>query len=133
MVLRGGSEARHSNAALIDLLRQALIAADLPPDAVQAPQSQERAGVDALVSQVKGGLDLVIPRGGTALIDAVNRAARVPVIQHYQGVCHLFVHADADLALALPVIVNAKRNARAYVTPSRRFWWTKRPRAKRCP
>ncbi len=108
VVLRGGSEARHSNAALIDVLRNALAAVDLPPDAVQAPQSQARAGVEALVSQVKGGLDLVIPRGGTALIDTVNRAARVPVIQHYQGVCHLFVHAAADLELAIAVIVNAK-------------------------
>ena len=60
------------------------------------------------ISGLRGGLDVVIPRGGTALIEAVSDAARVPVIQHWQGVCHLFVHADADLDQAEQVVVNAK-------------------------
>jgi glutamate-5-semialdehyde dehydrogenase len=107
VVLRGGSEAAHSNAAFLNLLRQALLLAGLPQDAVQAPASLDHKAIDALVS-VPGGLDLVIPRGGTALIDAVNRVARVPVIQHYKGVCHVFVHAAADLELAERVVVNAK-------------------------
>ncbi len=107
VVLRGGSEAQRSNRILAELLREALHAAGLPADAVQVPQSQDRAAIDALVS-VPGGLDLVIPRGGTALIEAVQRSARVPVIQHYQGVCHLFVHAAADLEKAARVVVNAK-------------------------
>lgn len=107
VVLRGGSEAQHSNRILADLLREALQFAGLPVDAVQVPHSLDRAAIDALVS-VPGGLDLVIPRGGTALIEAVQRAARVPVIQHYQGVCHLFVHAGADLDKAARIVVNAK-------------------------
>lgn len=107
VVLRGGSEARWSNEALCDLLRDALVCAGLPVDAVQQPTSLDRAAIEALVS-IPDGLDLVIPRGGTALIDAVNRAARVPVIQHYKGVCHLYVDASADLDLAARVIVNAK-------------------------
>jgi glutamate-5-semialdehyde dehydrogenase len=100
VVLRGGSEAAASNAVLCDLLRDALRDTGLPEDAVLQPPSYDRAATD--------GLDLVIPRGGPALIDAVTRAARVPVIQHYQGVCHLFVHAAVDLDLAERVIVNAK-------------------------
>ena len=107
VVLRGGSEARHSNAALAIVLREALQASGLPADAVQLPQSTDRAAIEALVS-VPGGLDLAIPRGGTALIEAVQRAARVPVIQHYKGVCHLFVHAGADLDKAARIVVNAK-------------------------
>jgi glutamate-5-semialdehyde dehydrogenase len=107
VILRGGSEARHSNAALITLLRNALQQAGLPADAVQAPASTDHRLVEVLVG-VRGGLDLVIPRGGTALIEAVTEAARVPVIQHYQGVCHIFVEGTADLALAVQVAVNAK-------------------------
>lgn len=107
VVLRGGSDAAHSNAALVQLLRDALAEAGLPVDAAQAPASAGHEGIEALVSRV-GGLDLVIPRGGTTLIDAVNRWARVPVIQHYQGICHLYVHADADVAMATAIAVNAK-------------------------
>jgi glutamate-5-semialdehyde dehydrogenase len=71
------------------------------------PATYDRGLVDALVGRV-GGLDLVIPRGGTALIDAVNRAARVPVIQHYQGICHVYVDDGADLDMAEPIVLNAK-------------------------
>ncbi|MBM4343894.1 MAG: glutamate-5-semialdehyde dehydrogenase [Deltaproteobacteria bacterium] len=107
VVLRGGSEAAHTNAKLAEILRDALRLSSLPPDAVQTPRLRDRALVDALVGRA-GGLDLAIPRGGTALIEAVSRAARVPVIQHYQGVCHLYVDGSADLAMAATVAVNAK-------------------------
>ena len=107
VVRRGGSDARHSNACLLEMLRCALTDADLPADAAQAPPTIAHAGIRALVS-VAGGLDLVIPRGGTALIDSVNEHARVPVIQHYKGVCHLYVDGAADLDEAVSVVVNAK-------------------------
>ncbi len=107
VVLRGGSEARHTNLALCDLLRAALTDVGLPADAVLYPLHTDHAVIAALVGQV-GGLDLAIPRGGTALIDAVNAHARVPVIQHYQGVCHIYVHHAADLDQALPILINAK-------------------------
>ncbi len=107
VILRGGSEAAHSNQALVEILRQALQFAALPPDAVQIPTTRDRGLVDALVGR-PGGVDLAIPRGGTALIEAVTRAARVPVIQHYQGVCHLYVDGSADLAMATRIAVNAK-------------------------
>lgn len=106
-VLRGGSEARRSNAALVDLLREALDRSGLPADALQQPISLDRAAIDTLVS-IPDGLDVVIPRGGPALIEAVSKAARVPVIQHYQGVCHVFVEKSADLQAAERIVVNAK-------------------------
>lgn len=107
VVLRGGSESQHSNDALAALVRRALLSVGLPADAVQVPATYDRGLVDALVGRA-GGLDLVIPRGGTALIDAVSRAARVPVIQHYQGICHIYVDDSADLTMAAAIAVNAK-------------------------
>lgn len=106
-ILRGGSDARDSNAALLQLMRDALADVGLPIDAASAPASPGHDGIRALVSQV-GGIDLVIPRGGTRLIDEVNKWARVPVIQHYEGVCHVFVHQSADLDEATNIVVNAK-------------------------
>ncbi len=107
VVLRGGSDAAHSNAALLNLMRDALEEVGLPADAAQAPASADHDAIRALIS-VPEGLDLVIPRGGTRLIDSVNKWARVPVIQHYEGVCHLFAHAAADLERAAAIVVNAK-------------------------
>ena len=107
VVLRGGSEALHSNTVLIEILRDALRDVGLPEDAVQQPATAERAAIEALVSE-RDGLDLCIPRGGTQLIDFIMQVARVPVIQHYQGVCHLYVHSAADLAQATRVVVNSK-------------------------
>lgn len=106
-VLRGGSDARDSNTALLALLQDALVAAELPADAALAPADPGHDGIRALVS-IANGLDLVIPRGGTALIDEVNRWAKVPVIQHYEGVCHVYVDAAADLDEATAIAVNAK-------------------------
>ncbi len=107
VVLRGGSDAVATNAALLLVLRDALLAVGLPADAAQAPQTPGHEAIEAMVCR-PGGLDLAIPRGGTALIDAVQRWARVPVVQHYQGVCHVYVHHDADAELARCVVVNAK-------------------------
>lgn len=107
VVLRGGSDAKDTNAALMQVMRDALTIAELPVDAAAAPASPGHDGIRALVACV-GGLDVVIPRGGTGLIDEVNRWAKVPVIQHYEGVCHLFVHEAADLDEATRIIVNAK-------------------------
>lgn len=107
VVLRGGSDAAHSNRAFLAILRAALQENGLPPDAAQAPAVPGHAGIEALVSQ-PDGLDVIIPRGGTKLIDAVNRWARVPVIQHYEGVCHIFVEASADVTRAADIVVNAK-------------------------
>ncbi len=105
--LRGGSEAAHSNGALVDLVRRALLRAGLPEDAVQTLPSTDRAWVLAML-RAEPYIDLCIPRGGEALIRFVVENARVPVIKHYKGVCHVFVDRAADLKKALDICYNAK-------------------------
>lgn len=107
VVLRGGSEAARSNRALADVIAHGLEEAGLPTDAVQIVPFTDRDGVRALVQQ-SGLVDLAIPRGGEALIRFVTENARVPVVQHYKGVCHLFLDASADVAAATRIVVNAK-------------------------
>ncbi len=107
VILRGGKEARFSNHALASVVRDALKVAHLPEDAALFVDEPDRALLHALL-QRRGDIDLAIPRGGTGLIDAVNEHARVPVIQHYQGICHVYVHESADLDVAERVLVNAK-------------------------
>src|SRR5690606_26416678 len=107
VILRGGKEARASNRALAQLFRAALAAEGLPEDAALLVDDPDRELLYALLGRA-GEIDLAIPRGGTSLIDAVNEHARVPVVQHYQGICHVYVHERADLDEALRVAVNAK-------------------------
>jgi glutamate-5-semialdehyde dehydrogenase len=106
-ILKGGKEASHSNAALVALMREALVSAGLPADAVQAVATSDRALMTALIRRNEE-IDLVIPRGGEGLIRYVTEHATVPVIQHYKGVCHVYVHADADLDMAEAIVANAK-------------------------
>jgi glutamate-5-semialdehyde dehydrogenase len=105
--LRGGSEAAHSNAAILVALRGALEAAGLPADAVLDLPSTDRAWIQAMV-EADEHLDVIIPRGGEALIRFVVAHSRVPVIKHYKGVCHVYVDAAADLAMAEAIVLNAK-------------------------
>lgn len=107
VILRGGSEAGHSNAAILRVLREAVESAGLPADAFMALPSTDRAWVMEMLKAEKW-LDLVIPRGGEALIRFVSEHARVPVIKHYKGVCHVYVDAAADLNQALDICYNAK-------------------------
>jgi glutamate-5-semialdehyde dehydrogenase len=106
-ILRGGSEAFHSNQALGAAVAAGLEAAGLPATAVQMVPSTDRDAIRALVA-LDGLIDLVIPRGGEGLIRFVAEHARVPVIKHYKGVCHLYVHAAADLEMALALADNGK-------------------------
>ncbi len=107
VVLRGGSEAAHSNAAIVAVLADALERESLPRDAVQALPPGDRSMVRDLVQQTET-VDLVIPRGGEALIQFVRENARVPVIAHAKGVCHLYLDAGADVDTAVRLAVNAK-------------------------
>lgn len=107
IVLRGGSEAARSNAALADALGAALEEVGLPRDAVQVVPFTDRDGVRALVQQSEL-VDLAIPRGGEALIRFVTENARVPVVQHYKGVCHVFLDRGVDVAEATRIVLNAK-------------------------
>ncbi len=106
-ILRGGSEAIHSNLALWKLVQAALDDAGLPPDAVQLVQTTDRAAVGHLIAS-PDAVDVIIPRGGKGLIERVSREAKVPVIKHLDGNCHVYVDASADLELALRVTDNAK-------------------------
>lgn len=107
VMLRGGREAAASNAALTELVRAALVEASAPEDAVVFVPPGDREEIRALVS-LSGKIDLAIPRGGEALIRFVTENARVPVIQHYKGVCHVYVDDSADLEMARAIVENAK-------------------------
>jgi glutamate-5-semialdehyde dehydrogenase len=106
-ILRGGKEAVHSNRALAAAFRAGIAKAGLPEDAVQLVMEQDRALVPLLLSR-DDALDLVVPRGGEALIKSVVACSKVPVIKHDKGVCSLYVHEKADLGMALSLVVNAK-------------------------
>lgn len=107
VILRGGSEAFFSNRALASLIEKACKSAGLPGDAVQFVPTTDRKAVDFLLER-DGDIDLVIPRGGEGLIRAVVEKSRIPVIKHYKGVCHVYVSRFADMAKAVPIVVNAK-------------------------
>ena len=107
VILRGGKEAVHSNAAIADALTSGGTERGMPENAIQLVRVTDHDAVRELV-QMEGRVDLVIPRGGEALIRAVAEQARVPVIKHYKGVCHTYVDASADLDMALQIVENAK-------------------------
>jgi glutamate-5-semialdehyde dehydrogenase len=106
-ILRGGSEAIHSNLALWRLVQAALERAGLPPAAVQLVETTDRAAVGRLIAMPEY-VDVIIPRGGKGLIERISREARVPVIKHLDGNCHTYIDAQVDMALALKVTDNAK-------------------------
>jgi glutamate-5-semialdehyde dehydrogenase len=106
-LLRGGSEAIHSNVALAAALQAGGERAGLPPHSVQLIPFTDRASVEHL-ARMDQYLDLIIPRGGKGLIEKVVACARMPVIKHYDGVCHVYVHADADVEMAAKIVVNSK-------------------------
>ncbi len=106
-VLRGGSEAFHSNSAIASAITHGLKSAGLPEDAVQVIGTTDRAAVGHLIT-MQDQIDVVIPRGGKGLIERIAREARVPVIKHLDGICHLYIDDDADPDKAIAIAVNAK-------------------------
>jgi len=106
-ILRGGSEAIHSNRALAEALQKGGQKAGLPEGAIQLIPFTDRESV-AVMAGMDCYLDLIIPRGGKGLIETVVSLARMPVIKHYDGICHAYVHADADLEMATRIVVDAK-------------------------
>ncbi len=106
-VLRGGSEALHSNLALWKLIQQALRENHLPPEAVQLVETTDREAVGRLIAMPEY-VDVIIPRGGKSLIERISREATVPVIKHLDGNCHVYVDATVDMDLAVTVTDNAK-------------------------
>ncbi len=106
-VLRGGSEAFHSNQAIAAAIQHGLAAAGLPGDAVQVVATTDRAAVGSMISMPEC-IDVIIPRGGKGLIERISREARVPVIKHLDGICHVYVDDEADPHKAFDIALNAK-------------------------
>ena len=106
-ILRGGSEAIHSNTAIAACICQGLQAVGLPATAVQVVETTDRAAVGELITMPQY-VDVIVPRGGKGLIERISKDARVPVIKHLDGVCHVYIDDEADIAKAIPVAMNAK-------------------------
>lgn len=107
IILRGGSEAIHSNRILARLMDEAGAASGLPKDSIQLINTTDRSAVSEMLT-LNGLIDLIIPRGGKALIERVMKESTIPVIKHYDGICHVYVDADADLDMAINIAVNSK-------------------------
>src|ERR1700679_2006239 len=108
VILRGGTESANSGAAIHACLAEGLSAAGLPPACIQYVPITDRAAVGYMLAQMTDSIDVIVPRGGKDLIARVQKDARVPVIGHLEGVCHVFVDCDADLGMAGRIVLNAK-------------------------
>jgi glutamate-5-semialdehyde dehydrogenase len=106
-ILRGGSEAIHSNRAIAGCIQAAIRKAGLPPEAVQVVETTDRAAVGELIT-MKQYVDVIIPRGGKSLIERISAEATIPVIKHLHGICHVYIDDRADLDKAVKVALNAK-------------------------
>src|SRR5690606_18270458 len=108
VILRGGSESSRSSAAIHQCLVEGLRAAGLPAGVIQLVPTQDRAAVGYMLANMTQYIDVVVPRGGKSLVERVQREARVPVIGHLEGNCHVYVHASADAQMAKNVVLNDK-------------------------
>ena len=107
-ILRGGSESFRSSNAIHAALTEGLVAEGLSADAIQLVPTRDRAAVGHILSGLDGSIDVVVPRGGKDLVGRVEAEARIPVFAHLEGICHVYVHAPADLAMAKKIVLNAK-------------------------
>jgi glutamate-5-semialdehyde dehydrogenase len=107
-ILRGGSESRHSSAAIHACLVDGLVAADLPAACIQLVPTTDRAAVGYMLAAMSDWIDVIVPRGGKSLVARVQQEARVPVIGHLEGNCHVYVDRSADLGMARAIVKNAK-------------------------
>jgi glutamate-5-semialdehyde dehydrogenase len=108
VILRGGSESARSSAAIHACLQEGLSAAGLPPTCIQLVPTTDRAAVGHMLADMADNIDVIVPRGGKSLISRVQKDARVPVIGHLEGVCHVHIDRGADLQMAKRIVVNAK-------------------------
>lgn len=106
-ILRGGSEAMHSNQAIAACIQQGLAAADLPAASIQVVATTDRVAVGHLITMPEY-VDVIVPRGGKSLIERISRDARVPVIKHLDGICHVYIDEQADIQMAQDIAFNAK-------------------------
>jgi glutamate-5-semialdehyde dehydrogenase len=108
VILRGGSESEHSSRALHGCLLEGLSSAALPPSCIQLVPTSDRAAVGYMLAGMTEYLDVIVPRGGKTLVERVQREARVPVLGHLEGNCHVYIDRDADVRMARAIAVNAK-------------------------
>jgi glutamate-5-semialdehyde dehydrogenase len=108
VILRGGSESARSSAAIHACLEEGLAAVELPRTCIQLVPTTDRAAVGQMLAEMSDSIDVIVPRGGKSLIARVRREARVPVIGHLEGVCHVYVDRGANLAMAMRIVLNAK-------------------------
>ncbi len=107
VILKGGSESLRTNLVLAEAMRSAVLEAGLPADTVQLIPTADRAAVAELLKQ-DNAIDLIIPRGGKSLIKAISEGTRIPVLKHYDGICHLYIAPDADAEMAKALVINSK-------------------------
>ena len=131
-ILRGGSEALHSNRAIAACVRAGLKAAGLPEAAVQLVDTTDRAAVGELIT-LREYVDIIVPRGGKELIERLARESRIPMIKHLDGVCHVYVDDSADPEMAVRSPTTPRPSATAPATPWRRCWSRRRSRRKVLP
>jgi glutamate-5-semialdehyde dehydrogenase len=107
-ILRAGSGSFRTSSAIAQAMEQGLVQTGLPADAMRLVPTRDRAAVGAMLAGLDGNLDVIVPRGGKSLVARVQDEARVPVFAHLEGVCHVYVHAAADLDMAKRIVLNAK-------------------------
>jgi glutamate-5-semialdehyde dehydrogenase len=108
VILRGGSDSLNSTRAIVVALQQGLIDAGLPPEAISVVATRDRGAVGQMLSGLDGTIDVLVPRGGKSLVARVQSEARIPVLSHLEGICHVYVHKDADMAKASAICLNSK-------------------------
>ncbi|MEY4761560.1 MAG: gamma-glutamyl phosphate reductase [Pseudomonadota bacterium] len=108
VILRGGSESRKSSAAIHECLVHGLESVGLPPACIQLVPTPDRAAVGLMLAGLSGAINVIVPRGGRSLVERVQSEARVPVIGHLEGLCHVYVDRDADAVMARDIVINAK-------------------------
>jgi glutamate-5-semialdehyde dehydrogenase len=130
VILRGGSDSFHSSRAIHECLVAGLKESGLPEDAIQLVPTTDRAAVGEILSGLSGNIDVVVPRGGKSLVARVQAEARVPVFAHLEGVCHVYVHAAADLEWQKTSSSTRRCAAPASAVPRKRCWSIGRPRRR---
>ena len=108
VILRGGSDSLNSTCAIVSALKRGLANAGLPAEAIAAIATRDRGAVGLMLTGLDGTIDVLVPRGGKSLVARVESEARIPVFSHLEGICHVYVHVDADMAKASAICLNSK-------------------------
>ncbi len=123
-ILRGGSDSFQSSTAIAACLSRGLVEAGLDANCIQMVPTSDRAAVGDMLTGLNGNIDLIVPRGGKSLVARVQSDARVPVFSHLEGICHVYVDADADLDMANSASCSTpKCGAPEFVDQLKQFWW----------